>query len=117
MNTNDRLDFLVEKLGCSLNEAAEIVASDKAIDKGNDPYPLTKEQKQAVRKATQATSGKPKAHGWKRTANHDKQKIILTITKALEGMIEQLEIVNCERELTFIYKDVKYKLVLSCPRK
>lgn len=117
MIDNDRLDFLVEKLDCSLSEAADIVASDKAIDKGNDPYPLTKEQKQAVRKATQATAGKPRAHGYKRTANYEKQKIILTITKALEGMIEQLEIVNCERELTFIYKDVKYKLVLSCPRK
>lgn len=115
--SNERLDFLVEKLGCSLSEAADVVASDKAIDKGADPYPLSKEQKQAVRKATQTTSGKPRPHNWKRKANHSKQKIILTITKALEGMIEQLEVVNCERELTFVYKDVKYKIVLSCPRK
>ena len=117
MIDNDRLDLLVEKLGCSLNEAAEIVASDKAIDGGADPYPLTKEQKQAVRKATQATAGKPRAHGYKRKSNGSKQRLILAITKSLEEIVEQLEIVNCERELTFVYKDVKYKLVLSCPRK
>lgn len=117
MTNDNKLDFLVEKLGCSLSEAAEIVASDKAIDRGADPYPLTKEQKQVARKATRANSGKPKAHDYKRKANANKQKLILNITKSLEEIVEQLEIVNCERELTFVYKDVKYKLVLSCPRK
>lgn len=114
MTNNDRLDFLVEKLECSLSEAADIVASDKAIDKGADPYPLTKEQKQAVRKATQSPRKKASTRTRKRDEN--KYEIMSLIVSALKFDCT-IEIVNSEREILLNYKGIKYKLVLSCPRK
>ena len=80
---------------------------------GQTPTP----NKRTKASSTQASSGKSKVHDYKRKANASKQKLILNITKSLGEIVEQLEIVNCEREVTFVYKDVKYKLVLSCPRK
>lgn len=109
--SEERLDLLVEKLGCSLSEAAEIVASDKAIDRGADPYPLTKEQKQAVRKATQ---GPRTTRTRKRDEN--KYEIMSLIVSALK-LDCTMEIINPEREILLNYKGIKYKLVLSCPRK
>lgn len=112
--SDERLDLLVEKLGCSLAEAAEIVASDKAIDGGADPYPLTNEQKQAVRKATQGPRKKTSVRTRKRDEN--KYEIMSLIVSALK-LDCTMEIVNPEREILLNYKGIKYKLVLSCPRK
>lgn len=105
-------DFLVEKLGCSLIEANDILAHDKKVDRGLDPYPLKKEQQQAVRKAISANRGRPKTK-----SNENKQKLMQIIFNAIEPECEQLSLVNSERELLFVYKDVKYKIILSCPRK
>ena len=34
-----KADFIVEKLGCSLTEAKDVVAHDKLVESGADPYP------------------------------------------------------------------------------
>ena len=36
---------LMNKLDISETEAKELIAFDKAVDKGADPYPLSQEQK------------------------------------------------------------------------
>lgn len=40
-----KADLIVEKLGCSLNEAKDVVAHDKLVEGGADPYPLQKNGK------------------------------------------------------------------------
>lgn len=105
-----KADLIVEKLGCSLSEAAEIIASDKAIDKGADPYPLQESRKSAERKVKTASSGQRK-----RKPNKDKRELIDRIVNELSEYSPK--ILNPEREIEFTKGNVRYKLVLSVPRK
>lgn len=114
MNNEQMAELLVEKLECSLNEAYDVIETDKKIEGGADPYPLSKEQKQAVRKATQGLRKKTSTRTRKRDEN--KYKIMSLIVSALK-LDCTMEIINPEREILLNYKGTKYKLVLSCPRK
>ena len=66
---------LVEKLNCSLIEAKDIIQTDKKIDGGADPYPLSNEQAQAAKKVRSTTSKKPRAT----KVNDDKRTTIFLI--------------------------------------
>lgn len=96
-------------------ELEELKEFDKLVDKGEDPYPLTQEQKQIVRSMTSADR-KVTVYNFQkreRKKNDDKRDLIQKLSKDFEGV----SITNEEREFTFIYNDVKYKVVLSVPRK
>lgn len=95
-------------------ELEELAEFDKLVDKGEDPYPLTAEQKQIVRSMTSADR-KVTVYNFQkreRKKNDDKRDLIQKLSKGLDGV----SITNEEREFTFIYNDVKYKVVLSVPR-
>ena len=102
---------LIEKLDCSLIEASDIIQTDKKIDDGADPYPLSNEQEQAAKKARSTTSKKSRAT----KVNSDKRYIMQTIIDNLKDC--KVNVKNPEREIEFYYKEVRYKLVLSVPRK
>ena len=53
----------------------------------------------------------------KRKENPGKQSIINAIAETLGGMCDSVEITNKEREMLVMWDGVKYKVVLSCPRK
>ena len=83
----------MKNLQISREEALQIIADDEQIDKGVDLFPLTEEQKKAVKQA----------------------KNVSTKKEGLSG-VKNLQITNDEREFTFEAKGIKYKVVLSCPR-
>ena len=118
-----QIENLMEKLKISREEAIDIIQSDKAIDKGEKLFELTEEQKKAEKKA-RITTGKNRvdAYGKKVTKekkqNDDKIFLIDCLIKALvDGGCQVKEVANPEREFEFIYKEIKYKIVMSVPRK
>lgn len=105
-----KADLIVEKLGCSLAEANDIVAHDKLVEGGADPYPLQKNEKSAERKVKTVSTGQRK-----RKPNEDKRELIDKIVNELSEYSPK--ILNPEREVEFTKGNVRYKLVLSVPRK
>ena len=51
-----------------------------------------------------------------RKVDNDKREIIQTLDDALCDLVDDVEVVNPEREILFTYNDKKYKIVLSAPR-
>ncbi len=105
-----KADLIVEKLGCSLSEAKDVVAHDKLVEGGADPYPLQKSGKSAERKVKTVSSGQRK-----RKPNEDKRELIDRIVNELSEY--NPKVLNPEREVEFTKGNVRYKLVLSVPRK
>lgn len=96
-------------------ELKELAEFDKRVDKGEDPYPLTAEQKKIAKSMTKADR-KVTVYNFQkkeRKKNDDKRDLIQKLSKDLEDV----SIINEEREFTFVYNNVKYKVVLSVPRK
>lgn len=107
-----------QKLGMSEQEIAELAETDKRIDKEEQLFELTAEQKQAEKKAKSAGKtvynfSKPK----EKKVDNDKRFLIEIIGNALvENGCKLKEIPNPERELVFTFADKKYKIVMSVPR-
>lgn len=119
----------MRKLGMTEEEIQEVLKTDREIDRGADPFPLTQEQEQVVKKARQADRA-VNAYGKEvkreRKVDNDKRFLIDTFVWALTtdteycGDIvcaENINIINPEREIEFIFNGKKYKIVLSAPRK
>ena len=118
MNDNDKVEKLVNLLGCSISEAMDVIKSDYRIDKGEKLFELTPEQKKAAKSATITTSGKNRKKTERiKKVDNDKLSLMNNIINSLNDYIQDIDIINPEREITFMYNDKKYKLVLSVPRK
>ena len=106
----------LKNLGLTDKEIADVIETDKRIDKGEKLFELDKELEKGAKKARSAgnCNGYTKANR-ERKADPDKGKLIADL---LDGIpyAENVEIANREREFTFEYKGKKYKVVLSCPR-
>ena len=106
----------LKNLGLTDEEIADVIETDKRIDKGEKLFELDKELEKGAKKARSAgnCNGYTKATREKK-ADPDKGKLIAGL---LDGIpyAENVEIANREREFTFEYKGKKYKVVLSCPR-
>ena len=111
------VEKLMKNLGISREEALQVIADDKAIDKGEKLFELSAEQKKAVKQATRADS-KPRSAPTKREPKVDKDKaeIMQTIDDALCSLVDDVQERTNDRELVFIYNEKKYKITLSCPR-
>lgn len=110
-----KIQKLIEKLKCTREEAIDIVECDKLIDSGKNPFPLSKEQEK-VSKESRIVSGDIMQRAKPQRAkkiNNDKIEIMNLITKDLDNLI----VINPEREVEFYYNNKKYKIVLSMPRK
>ena len=106
-------------LGCTEEEAYEVIEADRKIDKGEKLFELTPEQEKASKKARQVargTSTTPTKRE-KKSAT-DKAFLIGLFEEKLNefGDVTDLVIVNPERELTFTLNNRKFKVVLSAPR-
>lgn len=116
----------METLGITREEAIQLIADDDEIDHmtrtSDIDGDLTEEQRKSAKKARQADR-KPTVYKFdtsKRTRkeNTGKRALIETIKEALEKSgCTNLEVTNIEREIVFFSDDVKYKVVLSAPRK
>ena len=118
------------KLGMSEAEAREVLAADKAIDRGEKmPFDLPKDKEKATRQYRQADRAKPFIPDLKpreRKPNEDKRFLISALVWALTTDIEQagdnvnaddVVVTNPERQIDFTYNGTRYRIVLSAPRK
>ena len=55
MTQEQTISNLMKKLSCTREEALDIIATDKAINSGADPFPLDSEQKKVVQKMLRTT--------------------------------------------------------------
>lgn len=115
MLKSKKTELLIDKLGCSIEEALDIIEKDKEIDKGKNPFPLSEEKEKASKNARLVKGDvKPRAKPNRvKKVNNDKLEIMKLLTKDLDNLI----VINPEREVEFMYNDKKYKIVLSMPRK
>ena len=113
-----KIESLINALGCSREEAIDIIESDKRIDKGEKLFELSDEQKRAEKKARQAdrTPTVYKFQKRERKADEDKGKLMNALFTAILPMCDTYEVTNAEREFLFTYNGKKYKVVLSAPR-
>lgn len=110
----------LRKLGLTDAEIADVLKTDKEIDRGANPFPLSAEQEKASKDARQADR-KPTVYkldntNGKRSKKADNVKAEI-MRKLLDCFDEyNPQVVNTEREFTFTYADRKFKIVLSAPR-
>lgn len=116
-----QIELFMKKLGCTKEEALDIIKTDKEINKGADPFPLTAEQKK-VEKAARAcgTRKTPTVYkfqdGKQKKANPQKEAIIAEIAKFLaengENAYENVEITNKNRMIAFSIGEKSFELTL-----
>ena len=116
----EQLEKLMKNLDLTEEEARQLMADDKRIEKGEKLFELSAEQKQAEKEMRQ-TARKPTVYKFtkrERKADNEKQAVINILIDAVtaEAQAQNLDIVNKEREFTFQVDGRKYKIVLSCPR-
>lgn len=116
------VERIVDGLQCSIKEAEEIYEADRAIDRGEHmDFDLSAEEhKKAIKQANAKERKAPTAYKFEtreRKPNEPKRELIEILHKALEANVQNIEIVNLEREIVFTFNEVKYKIVLSAPRK
>ena len=110
----------LKNLDLTDEEIIKVIEDDEKIDKGEKLFDLPKELEKGAKKARM--SGNCKGY----TKSADKEKKIDVVKRFLiqsmgeiaENLADNgtIEIANPEREFTVVYKDKKYKIVLSCPR-
>lgn len=109
----------LKNLGLTDEEIADVVETDKRIDKGEKLFELDKELEKGAKKARSAgnCNGYTKANREKKV-DTEKRAIIQCMTEIAENLADNgtVNLTNAEREFDFIYKGRKFKIVLSCPR-
>jgi hypothetical protein len=127
----DRVDELVDLLGCSIREAEQLIADDKLVDRmtvKECESDLTAEQKAAVKKAKQVGRAvEPKAKKpfvpnlkapTERAKNLTKIGIVAELYRFIsENLTETAEITNESKIIEFSYGGKQYKLDLVERRK
>jgi hypothetical protein len=120
MTFEEKVDNLVDTLGCSIKEAEEIVRADEKIDKGEKLFEQTADQKQASKKYRQGSGKAPTVYKLDkrvRKADEDKRKLVDLLASALGMVTENAPtITNAERQIDFEYQGRKFRVVLSAPR-
>ena len=107
----------MRQLGMTEQEIADVMECDKQIDQGAKLFELSNEQKQVAKKMSgTGTKTVYQFQKRERKADNDKREIIQTLDDALCDLVDDVEVVNPEREILFTYNEKKYKVVLSAPR-
>ena len=118
---NSQIERIMVGLKCSREEAEQILADDKAIDRGERmPFDLDpkaeKEARKFARTGTRQTSGQKTER--KRKENPTKAQIITEIAQFLaENGYEMVEITNKERQIALKVGENDFELTLVQKRK
>ena len=110
------IENLMRKLGCSYEEALELIAEDEKIDKmtvSEATADLTKEQKQAVKAATITHTRERKPAKRERKIDSTKQRFIRGIKIYLEGCGAEVEPLTNETDLHFTFENAHYSIKLT----
>ena len=117
----NQVEKLMRLLKCTKEEAEEMIACDKAIDRGERVYfdldpQAEKEAKKYANTGTRQTSGQKTER--KRKENPTKATIIAEISEFLtEKGYEMVEITNKERQIAFKVGENAYEFTLVQKRK
>lgn len=115
---NEQIEAM-QKLGMSEEEIADVLESDKRIDRGEKLFELDPELEKGAKKARQADR-KPTAYNFQkreRKADTGKRDLISALVGAVAPLADgEVEVTNIEREFVFTVDGRKYKVVLSAPR-
>lgn len=109
----------MRKLGFTDEEIADVIEADKRIDKGEKLFELSKDQEKTASEMRRADRS-PTVYNFnkrERKQDNDKRELIEFLTKNLENIGENVQIINKEREILFKFNNKQYKIVLSAPRK
>ena len=113
---------LMRTLGCTEEEALDIIASDKAIDQGKRvEFDLDPEREKMAKKMANAGTKKPTVYKFdtkekKRKENPTKAGIIEYLSECLKDY-DNVVISNKERQITFSTAGENYELTLVQKRK
>lgn len=117
-------DLIMQNLGLTSEEADQLLADDKAIDKGEKmPFDLTAEQQKIAKTFTVSTTKTKKAptvykFERKKTENVPKAEIIAKIEQLLtENGYENVKILNKERQIAFTNGENDFEITLTQKRK
>lgn len=109
----------LKNLGLTDEEIADVIETDKRIDKGEKLFELDKELEKGAKKARSAgnCNGYTKAKREKKV-DEDKKHLINLLFDGVNDNTKayNFQLINAEREFVFEYNGKKYKVVLSCPR-
>ena len=106
----------MRKCGMTEDEILDVLTADKEIDRGAKLFELDAELQAGAKKARQADrTDTPKPR--ERKPNEDKQTLLHLLQCGLGDDVVDLVVTNQEREFLFTYNGIKYKVVLSAPRK
>ena len=113
---------LMRVLGCTEEEALDIISNDKAIDQGKRvDFDLDPEREKMAKKMANAGTKKPTVYNFdtknkKRKENPTKSGIIAELAKFLEenseNACENVEITNKERQIAFKIGENDFELTL-----
>ena len=113
---------LMRTLGCTEEEALDIIAQDKAIDQGKRvEFDLDPEREKMAKKMANVGTKKPTVYKFdtkdkKRKENPTKAGIIAELAKFLEenseNACENVEITNKERQIAFKIGENDFELTL-----
>lgn len=127
MTYDEMVANIMTALAVTEEKAKNIIETDKLIDKGADPFPLTAEQKEVEKQMRQADRKKETAPRQReRKADADKREIILSLNDFLIDFVHEYDencidddvcMTNPERQIDFTFRGKKYRIVLSAPRK
>lgn len=111
-----QVERIMKHLNCSKEEALDIIACDKAIDRGERmefdlPIELEKEAKKMSNVGSRKTDGKKVER--KRKENPTKSTLITEISQFLtENGYENVQITNKERQIAFSVAENSFELTL-----
>ena len=113
-----QIEKFMKALNISEEEAVQLIADDKRIDKGEKLFELDPELAVGAKKARQADRKPSAPVKRERKADEVKSGLIELLTAAIEEqpMCNSLTILNPEREFEFMWAGKRYKIVLSAPR-
>lgn len=129
MTNEQTINNLMAKLSCTREEALDIIATDKAINGGADPFPLDSEQKKVVQKMLRTTGTRKTKNpivykfedGRQRKANPQKEAIIAELAQLLnesnQNDYTNVEITNKNRQIAFSIGEKSFELTLVEKRK
>lgn len=127
MTYDEMVANIMTALAVTEEKAKNIIETNKLIDKGADPFPLTAEQKEVEKQMRQADRKKETAPRQReRKADADKREIILSLNDFLIDFVHEYDencidddvcMTNPERQIDFTFRGKKYRIVLSAPRK
>ena len=109
----------LQRLGLTDEEIADVIETDKRIDKGEKLFDLPPDLEKGSKKARNSGNcngyTKPKRE---KKVDEDKRHLINLLFDGVNDNAKayNFQVINAEREFVFEYNNKKYKVVLSCPR-